>query len=128
MLKSSTARPTADSRIISRPDHSRKFKRPDRASEEGKGGCRDWLRTETGTVSESVDDQGKIIWGDQLMILFSRDILTDNQGATFVGEVKCSQNLFRDVEEHGGKAIMWRTGHSLIEEKIREEKAALGGR
>ena len=74
-----------------------------------------------------VDDQGKIIWGDQLMILFSRDILTDNQGATFVGEVKCSQNLFRDVEEHGGKAIMWRTGHSLIEEKIREEKAALGG-
>ena len=74
-----------------------------------------------------VDDQGKIIWGDQLMILFSRDILTNNKGATFVGEVKCSQNLFRDVEEHGGKAIMWRTGHSVIEEKIREEKAALGG-
>jgi phosphomannomutase/phosphoglucomutase len=74
-----------------------------------------------------VDDQGNIIWGDQLMILFSREILKDRKGATFVAEVKCSQNLFDDIERHGGKAIMWRTGHSLIEEKIREEKAVLGG-
>jgi phosphomannomutase/phosphoglucomutase len=74
-----------------------------------------------------VDDQGNIIWGDQLMILFSREILKDRKGATFVAEVKCSQNLFNDIERHGGKAIMWRTGHSLIEEKMREEKAALGG-
>jgi phosphomannomutase/phosphoglucomutase len=44
-----------------------------------------------------------------------------------VAEVKCSQNLFNDIEKHGGKAIMWRTGHSLIKEKMREEKAALGG-
>ncbi len=74
-----------------------------------------------------VDDQGNIIWGDQLMILFSREILKDKKGAVFVAEVKCSQNLFNDIEKHGGKAIMYRTGHSLIEEKIREEKAALGG-
>ncbi|HUL29192.1 MAG TPA: phosphomannomutase/phosphoglucomutase [Thermodesulfobacteriota bacterium] len=74
-----------------------------------------------------VDDQGNIIWGDQLMILFSREILKDKKGATFVAEVKCSQNLFTDIEKHGGKALMWRTGHSLIKEKMREEKAALGG-
>jgi phosphomannomutase/phosphoglucomutase len=74
-----------------------------------------------------VDDQGNIIWGDQLMILFSREILKYKKGAAFVAEVKCSQNLFDDIEKHGGKAIMWRTGHSLIKEKMKEEKAALGG-
>ncbi len=74
-----------------------------------------------------VDDQGNIIWGDQLMILFSREILNYKKGASFVAEVKCSQNLFNDIEKHGGKAIMWRTGHSLIKEKMREEKAVLGG-
>lgn len=74
-----------------------------------------------------VDDRGNIIWGDQLMILFSREILKSQKGATFVGEVKCSQNLFDDIEKHGGKAIMWRTGHSLIKEKMKEEKAVLGG-
>jgi phosphomannomutase/phosphoglucomutase len=74
-----------------------------------------------------VDDQGNIIWGDQLMILFSREILKDKKGATFVAEVKCSQNLFDDIGKNGGKAIMWRTGHSLIKEKMRGEKAALGG-
>jgi len=74
-----------------------------------------------------VDDQGNIIWGDQLMILFSREILKYKKGATFVAEVKCSQNLFDDIEKHGGKAIMWRTGHSLIKEKMKEEKAVLGG-
>jgi ABC-type Fe3+/spermidine/putrescine transport system ATPase subunit len=74
-----------------------------------------------------VDDQGNIIWGDQLMILFSREILKDKKGTTFIAEVKCSQNLFDDIEAHGGRAIMGRTGHSLIKEKMREEKAALGG-
>jgi phosphomannomutase/phosphoglucomutase len=74
-----------------------------------------------------VDDQGNIIWGDQLMILFSREILKYKKGAVFVAEVKCSQNLFNDIEKHGGKAIMWRTGHSLIKEKMKEEKAVLGG-
>jgi phosphomannomutase/phosphoglucomutase len=74
-----------------------------------------------------VDDKGNIIWGDQLMILFSREILKQQKGATFVAEVKCSQNLFSDIEKHGGRAIMWRTGHSLIKEKMKLEKAALGG-
>jgi phosphomannomutase/phosphoglucomutase len=74
-----------------------------------------------------VDDAGRIIWGDQLMILFAREILREKKGATFVAEVKCSQNLFNDIEKHGGKAIMWRTGHSLIKEKMKEEKAVLGG-
>ena len=74
-----------------------------------------------------VDDQGNIIWGDQLMILFSREILKDKKGTAFVAEVKCSQNLFDDIEKHGGKAMMWKTGHSLIKEKMREEKAVLGG-
>jgi phosphomannomutase/phosphoglucomutase len=74
-----------------------------------------------------VDDRGNIIWGDQLMILFSREMLKGKKGATFVAEVKCSQNLFDDIEKHGGKAIMWRTGHSLIKEKMKKEKAVLGG-
>lgn len=74
-----------------------------------------------------IDDKGNIIWGDQLMILFSREILKHIKGATFVAEVKCSQNLFNDIERHGGKAIMWKTGHSLIKEKIKEERAVLGG-
>ncbi len=74
-----------------------------------------------------VDDRGNIIWGDQLMILFAREILKYKKGATFVAEVKCSQNLFADIEKHGGKAIMWKTGHSLIKEKMKEEKAVLGG-
>jgi phosphomannomutase/phosphoglucomutase len=74
-----------------------------------------------------VDEKGNILWGDQLMILFSREILKDKKGATFVSEVKCSQNLFDDIEKHGGRAIMWKTGHSLIKEKMREEKAVLGG-
>jgi phosphomannomutase/phosphoglucomutase len=75
----------------------------------------------------AVDDEGNIIWGDQLMILFSREILKEKKGATFIAEVKCSQNLFNDIEKHGGRAIMWKTGHSLIKEKMREEKGVLGG-
>jgi phosphomannomutase/phosphoglucomutase len=74
-----------------------------------------------------VDDRGNIIWGDQLMILFSREILKHQKGATFVAEVKCSQNLFADIERHGGRPIMWKTGHSLIKEKMKEENAVLGG-
>ena len=72
-----------------------------------------------------VDEKGNILWGDQLMILFARDILKEKKGATFVGEVKCSQNLFDDIQRHGGRAIMWKTGHSLIKEKMKEERASL---
>lgn len=75
----------------------------------------------------AVADNGDIIWGDQLMILFSRDILESNPGGTIIFEVKCSQALVEDIELHGGKPLMWKTGHSLIEAKIREEKALLAG-
>jgi phosphomannomutase/phosphoglucomutase len=72
-----------------------------------------------------VDEKGNILWGDQLMIVFAREILKEKKGATFVGEVKCSQTLFDDIQRHGGRAVMWKTGHSLIKEKMKEEKASL---
>jgi phosphomannomutase / phosphoglucomutase len=75
----------------------------------------------------AVDHLGNIIWGDQLMILFSREILSRHPGATIVSEVKCSQNLYDDIAKHGGRGIMWRAGHSLLRSKIKEEKALLGG-
>jgi len=74
-----------------------------------------------------IDNEGNIIWGDYLMIIFARDILKENKGAYFVSEVKCSQNLFEDVEKHGGKPIMWKAGHSLIKQKMKEVGALLGG-
>ena len=74
-----------------------------------------------------VDPAGRIVWGDQLMMLFARDILRDRPGATFVSEVKCSQALYDDIARLGGRAIMWKVGHSLIKTKMREEKAVLAG-
>jgi len=74
-----------------------------------------------------IDHEGSIIWGDLLLIIFSRDLLTRYPGAKIVGEVKCSQVLYDDVERHGGKAIMWKAGHSLIKSKMKEEGALLGG-
>ncbi|HSR12709.1 MAG TPA: phosphomannomutase/phosphoglucomutase [Thermodesulfobacteriota bacterium] len=75
----------------------------------------------------AVDHEGNIIWGDQLMILFSRDILSRNRGATVISEVKSSQNLYDDIARNGGRGIMWRAGHSLLRNKMKEEKALLGG-
>ncbi len=74
-----------------------------------------------------VDNLGNILWGDQLMVIFSRAILKKNPGAVIIGEVKSSQNLYNDIAQHGGKPIMWKTGHSLIKKKMREEKALLAG-
>ena len=74
-----------------------------------------------------VDEKGGILWGDQLMIIFSRDILGERPGATFVSEVKCSQTMYDDIRTHGGNAIMWKTGHSLIKSKMKEVHAALAG-
>jgi phosphomannomutase/phosphoglucomutase len=74
-----------------------------------------------------VDEKGNIIWGDYLMIIFARDILKEKKGAYFVSEVKCSRNLFEDIEKHGGKAIMWKAGHSLIKQKMKEVGALLAG-
>lgn len=74
-----------------------------------------------------VDQEGRMIWGDQLMILFSRDLLERHPGAVIIGEVKCSQVLFDDIVRHGGKAVMWKAGHSLIKSKMKEEGALLAG-
>ena len=75
----------------------------------------------------AVDASGEIIWGDKLMILFSRALLVDHPGATIIGEVKCSQTLYDDIAKHGGRGIMWKTGHSLIKTKMKEEHALLAG-
>lgn len=69
----------------------------------------------------------RVLWGDELMILFSREILAKNPGACIVGEVKCSQNLYDDIAKHGGRPLMWKAGHSLIKAKMREEGALLAG-
>lgn len=74
-----------------------------------------------------VDEKGQIIWGDRLMILFARQVLKDNPGATIIGEVKCSQTLFDDIKAHGGQPVMARVGHSLIKAKIQETNAHLAG-
>ncbi|MFH0899083.1 MAG: phosphomannomutase/phosphoglucomutase [Pseudomonadota bacterium] len=74
-----------------------------------------------------VDQKGRIVWGDQLMILFARSILAEHPGATFVSEVKCSQALYDEIERAGGRAIMWKVGHSLIKSKMKESGAVLAG-
>ncbi|MBN1102539.1 MAG: phosphomannomutase/phosphoglucomutase [Deltaproteobacteria bacterium] len=74
-----------------------------------------------------VDAEGRIIWGDKLMILFSRRILDQHPGARIIGEVKCSQVLYDDIERQGGMPIMWKAGHSLIKGKMKEEGALFAG-
>jgi phosphomannomutase / phosphoglucomutase len=74
-----------------------------------------------------VDAKGRIVWGDQLMILFARAILEEVPGATFVSEVKCSKALYEEIARAGGRAIMWKVGHSLIKEKMKQEGALLAG-
>jgi phosphomannomutase/phosphoglucomutase len=74
-----------------------------------------------------VDPRGRIVWGDQLLMLFAREILRERPGATFVSEVKCSQVMYDDIAAHGGRAIMWKVGHSLIKSKMKEAQAVLAG-
>ncbi len=74
-----------------------------------------------------VDEMGNMIWGDMLLAIFARDVLKSIPGAKIIGEVKCSTRLFKDIERHGGIPIMWKTGHSLIKNKMRVEGAVLGG-
>jgi phosphomannomutase/phosphoglucomutase len=75
----------------------------------------------------AVDEKGRIIWGDELMVLFSREILARRPGSTIIAEVKCSQTLFDDIEKHGGVGLMWKAGHSIIKAKMKETGAALAG-
>ncbi|MFO7980366.1 MAG: phosphomannomutase/phosphoglucomutase [Candidatus Aminicenantes bacterium] len=74
-----------------------------------------------------IDEKGNIIWGDKLMILLCRDILPSNPGAAVISEVKASQQLYDEIKKLGGRPIMWKTGHSLIKKKIKEENAILAG-
>ncbi len=74
-----------------------------------------------------ITDQGNILWGDEILLLFSRFILKKNPGAAIIGEVKCSQTLYDDITKNGGRAIMWKAGHSLIKGKMKEEHALLAG-
>lgn len=75
----------------------------------------------------AVDERGGILWGDRLMVLYAADILQGNKGQKFIGEVKCSQIMYDEIARLGGEPIMWKTGHSLIKDKIKAEKAALAG-
>ena len=75
----------------------------------------------------AVDEKGNVVFGDHLMIVYAREILSRKPGATFIGEVKCSQLLYDDIRKRGGNPIMWRTGHSLIKAKMKESHAELAG-
>ncbi len=75
----------------------------------------------------AIDADGSIVWGDRLLTLFARDILRDHPGAAILGEVKCSQTLYDDVKKQGGRPILWKTGHSLIKTKMKQEHALLAG-
>ncbi len=75
----------------------------------------------------AVDEKGDVVFGDRLMIVYAREILSRKPGATFIGEVKCSQLLYDDIRKRGGNGIMWRTGHSLIKAKMKESHAELAG-
>lgn len=74
-----------------------------------------------------IDARGETIWGDRLLVLLGRSVLRDHPGAAVLGEVKCSQTLYDDIEQHGGRPILWKTGHSLIKTKMKEEGALLAG-
>ena len=67
------------------------------------------------------------MWGDELLVVFSRALLVEHPGAAIIGEVKCSQRMYDDVARHGGRPIMWKTGHSLLKAKLKQEGAMLAG-
>lgn len=74
-----------------------------------------------------VDDQGEILWGDQILVLLARDVLKTHPGATIIADAKASQVLFSEVQKAGGVPLMWRTGHSLIKTKMAETGSPLAG-
>ena len=75
----------------------------------------------------AVDEWGNIIWGDELLVLFARDVLKRNPQAVIISEVKCSQRLYDDIAKNNGVAIMWKAGHSLLKAKMKETHALLAG-
>ncbi len=75
----------------------------------------------------AVDEHGNVVYGDMLLLIYAREILERKPGATFIGEVKCSQLMYDYINQWGGNAIMYKTGHSLIKAKMKEEHAELAG-
>ncbi|MEL7682178.1 phosphomannomutase/phosphoglucomutase [Citromicrobium bathyomarinum] len=75
----------------------------------------------------AIDGEGRVIWGDQLLMIYAQDLLQRRAGATIIADVKASRALFDHVETHGGKPVMWKTGHSLIKSKMKETGAPLAG-
>jgi phosphomannomutase len=75
----------------------------------------------------AVDGQGRVIWGDQLLMILAGPVLAEQPGATIIADVKASQTLFDRVAEMGGQPLMWKTGHSLIKSKMKETGAPLAG-
>ena len=74
-----------------------------------------------------VDEKGNVLYGDNLLVLFARSILKEKPGAVVIGEVKCSRTLYADITKHGGKPIMWKTGHSLIKDAMKKFGAQVAG-
>ena len=74
-----------------------------------------------------IDNLGKILWGDQLLAILAEDVLLEQPGSTIIGDVKASQGLFDRITALGGKPLMWKTGHSLIKNKMKEVNAPLAG-
>ena len=74
-----------------------------------------------------VTKSGKIIYPDRQMMLFAADVLSRNPGATIIYDVKCTRNLAPWIKKHGGVPLMWKTGHSLVKDKLRETGAPLAG-
>lgn len=75
----------------------------------------------------AIDGKGRIIWGDQLLMIYAEDLLQTNEKATVIADVKASKALFESVEKHGGNPLMWKTGHSLIKSKMKEVGSPLAG-
>jgi phosphomannomutase/phosphoglucomutase len=75
----------------------------------------------------AIDASGRALFGDELLVLYARRLLKDHPGATVISEVKASHRLFQDIADHGGKPILWKTGHSLIKAKMKETGALLAG-
>ena len=75
----------------------------------------------------AIDGQGRVIWGDQLLMIYAEDLLRMEPGATIIADVKASMALFEQVSKLGGQPVMWKTGHSLIKSKMKETGAPLAG-
>src|SRR5690606_22075499 len=75
----------------------------------------------------AIDGEGRVIWGDQLLMIYAEDLLQMVPGATVIADVKASRALYDRIAECGGKPVMWKTGHSLIKSKMKETGAPLAG-